>query len=186
MNTVIQTNNDYKISDNNLEEDAIRSPNTNYEKCVCTSQNTKRLVKIGNSNNELLKKNNIRNTLFESEEWVEIMRSVNMHPDEFEKFQRNKLLSKLIDAIEMLNRLIIDKNMQINVLERENESLNEKNIDLNNENMNLIARNAEIFSSLNNLKLKFTNIESKKEKHMNNEHNKVNYSKSRIRIILVT
>jgi hypothetical protein len=170
---VIQ-NNEYKISDNNIEEDIIRSPNTNYEKCVCTSQNTKRLLRVTNSNNEFLKKNNMRNTLFETEEWVEIMRSVNMHPDEFEKFQRNKLLSKLIDAIEMLNRLLIDKNMQISVLEKENESLNEKNIELNNDNINLIAKNAELISSLNNLKLKFTNIESKKEKLLNNDHNKVN------------
>jgi len=162
------------MSDNNLEEDIIRSPNTNYEKCVCTSQNTKRLLRLTNTNNEFLKKNNMRNTLFETEEWIEIMRSVNMHPDEFEKFQRNKLLSKLIDAIEMLNRLLIDKNMQINVLEKENESLNEKNIELNNDNMNLIAKNAELISGLNNLKLKFTNIESKKDKLMNNDHNKVN------------
>ena len=129
------------------------------------SQNMKSLIKSSSKANKLSD---------ECEEWLDIMKNVNLHPDEFEKFSRNKMLSKLIEAIEMLNRLIMDKNLQIRVFDTENESLNLKNRDLNNENMSLIANNAELFSSYNNMKIKLNTIEGNKyEKLLIKENLKV-------------
>ena len=45
--------------------------------------------------------------------------------------------AKLIDTIELMFKLITDKNMTIRILEIENENLNEKNIELNEENMTI-------------------------------------------------
>lgn len=163
----------YKITDNLADEDGLKSPITNYDKQVCNSQNTRRMIKPNNSQLDLKKRPTFKTTNYECEEWIDIMKNVNMHPDEYEKFSRNKMLTKLIDAIEMLNRLVMDKNLQINVLEEENKSLNEKNKDLNNENMNLIAKNAELFSNYNNMKLKFSSIEAKMDKQAKEEQNKV-------------
>ena len=52
---------------------------------------------------------------------------------------KNKLYSKLTDVIEFMYKLIVEKNMCINLLELENENLNTKNYQLNKENMELTA-----------------------------------------------
>lgn len=54
------------------------------------------------------------------------------------------MLSRVIEAIEMLNRLLCDKNLQVRLLSHENESLNQKNFQLNKENINLFQQTLDL------------------------------------------
>jgi hypothetical protein len=51
----------------------------------------------------------------------------------------------------MLSRLLVDKNLQIRLLEQENESLNMKNINLNKENINIFQQNMDLKKKLEKL-----------------------------------
>lgn len=75
----------------------------------------------------------------ESEEFNEILKMAGMSLDHFIMLSKNKLYSKLTDAIEFMYKIIVEKNMCINLLEIENENLNAKNYQLNRENMELTA-----------------------------------------------
>jgi len=79
-----------------------------------------------------------------TEEWIEIMKIIGLNLEEFDNFLNNKSLSKLIEALELLNRLLNDKNLQIKILEDENQNLNSKNYNLNKENIFLFQKNIEL------------------------------------------
>jgi hypothetical protein len=81
---------------------------------------------------------------FETEEWLDILKLVNLTPEELDRLSKNKMLVKLIDAIELLNKVILERNMQIRLLNKENESLNQKNSTLNNDNIKLSRNFFEI------------------------------------------
>jgi hypothetical protein len=82
------------------------------------------------------------------EEWIEILRHSGLTPEELDRMGKNKMMSRIIEAIEMLNRLLIDKNLQIRLLEQENENLNTKNFSLNKENISLFQQNIELKKEL--------------------------------------
>ena len=85
---------------------------------------------------------------FENEEFVEIIKMVGLTQAEFEKLSKNKQYSKLTEAIEMMFRLIKDKNITLNLLDKENENLTAKNFKLNKDNMTLFRENVELKTSL--------------------------------------
>ena len=99
-------------------------------------------ITSGVSTNNTVKKS--ENTNSQSEEWIEILRHSGLTPEEMDRLSKNKMLSKIIEAIEMLNRLLCDKNLQIRLLEQENENLNQKNFSLNRENISLFQKSLEI------------------------------------------
>jgi hypothetical protein len=75
---------------------------------------------------------------YELEEWwSDALRSSNMDEKEFKCFRNNKAFGKIVDLIEFLNNIIIDKNFQIKIIEKENTMLNEKLDAVNKENFNL-------------------------------------------------
>ena len=76
----------------------------------------------------------------QSEEWIEILKLCGLTPEELDRLARNKMMSKVVEAIEMLNRLLVDKNLQIRLLEQENASLVQKNFSLNKENISLFQQ----------------------------------------------
>lgn len=80
----------------------------------------------------------------QSEEWIEILRHSGLTLEEMERLSKNKMLSRVIEAIEMLNRLLCDKNLQVRLLSHENESLNQKNFQLNKENINLFQQTLDL------------------------------------------
>jgi hypothetical protein len=80
----------------------------------------------------------------QSEEWIEILRHSGLTPEEMERLSKNKMLSRIIEAIEMLNRLLCDKNLQIRLLSQENENLNQKNFQLNKENISLFQQTLDL------------------------------------------
>lgn len=84
------------------------------------------------------------------EEWNEIMKNIGLSIQEYEKKTNTKNLvkSKLVEAIEHLNRLLNDKNLQIEILEKENCDLNAKNFNLNKENIFLFQQNIALKKNL--------------------------------------
>jgi hypothetical protein len=84
------------------------------------------------------------------EEWQDCLKHCNMTNEEYVKLSKNRLLTKLIDAIEFFYKVVIEKNQQIQCIEKEIENLNEKNFNLNNENMSLYDRNLYLIKELDN------------------------------------
>ena len=84
----------------------------------------------------------------DSEEFKEVLKQAGLSFETYILLSSNKLYSKLTDTIELMFKLVTDKNMTIKILEIENENLNEKNIQLNEENMLILKKNND--SMLNN------------------------------------
>ena len=104
--------------------------------------------------NENIKKT--KSSKFENEEWNDIIRSAQISKEDLQKMLKNSSLSKLFDAIEMLNKVNLEKSLQIRLLETENEDLNSKNSQLNNENIKLLSKCNEQIDKINNLKHKIS------------------------------
>ena len=51
-----------------------------------------------------------------------------MTQEKFLKFCENKFTNKLTNAIEYMYKILVDKNIQIKLITKENETLNEENI----------------------------------------------------------
>ena len=79
------------------------------------------------------------------------MKIIGFSLEEFDIFLNNKSLGKLIEALELLNRLLNDKNLQIKIFQDENENLNKKNYNLNKENIFLFQQNIELKKHLEKL-----------------------------------
>ena len=90
--------------------------------------------------NKLKPQDNEKNQL---DEWVEILRYSGLTPDELDRLGKNKIYSRVIESIEMLCRLLVDKNLQIRLLEQENDKLNTKNDNLYMANTTLIEQNLD-------------------------------------------
>jgi hypothetical protein len=84
----------------------------------------------------------------DSEEFKEVLKQAGLSFETYILLSSNKIYSKLTDTIELMFKLVTDKNMTIKILEIENENLNEKNIQLNEENMLILKKNND--SMLNN------------------------------------
>ena len=70
--------------------------------------------------------------------------------------------TKLIDIIELMFKLISEKNMTIRILEIENENLNEKNTQLNEENISILSKknNESIANNTSKITINNLNINS--------------------------
>ena len=66
--------------------------------------------------------------------------------------------AKLIDTIELMFKLITDKNMTIRILEIENENLNEKNTQLNEENISILSKKNNESMANNTSKITINNL----------------------------
>ena len=96
---------------------------------------------------------------WETDEWFAVLNYLNINNKDIENNTHgNKFMSKILDAIELLNRILIKRNNRINELEKELEKIKESNKDLSNENLNLIK---SVFK-LENLNGKYGDIKNKK------------------------
>ena len=102
-------------------------------------------------------------------EWAETLKQCGMTQEEFLKFCGMKITNKLTNAIEYLYKILIDKNIQIKLLMKENETLNEENIRLNKINiqMETLFDYYEKNNKNNNIKNENENIFNK------NKNNKI-------------
>ena len=73
-----------------------------------------------------------------NEEFVDILKQVELTKENFIKMSKNPINSKLTDIIEFMYKLLSEKTKTINLLECENENLNQENFELNKKNMELI------------------------------------------------
>lgn len=97
------------------------------------------------------KSNEINKEKSETKEWLDILKSIDLSPNELERFSKNTDISKIIDGIELLNRVVMEKNMHIRLLVKENDDLNVKNTSLNNENISLSKTIFELKTQVKNL-----------------------------------
>ena len=116
----------------------------NYKKEI-ESLKDKLREKKGNNNpifttkliDEIIQKQTRKN--WETDEWFAVLNYLNLTNKDIEtNSHSNKFISKLLDAIELLNRILIKRNNRINELEKELEKLKEKNKDLSKENISLL------------------------------------------------
>ena len=93
-----------------------------------------------------------------NEEFKEVLKQAGLSFETYMLLSSNKIYSKLTDTIELMFRLIIDKNMTIKILEIENENLNEKNAELNEENMSILSKKNNESMINNSSKITINNL----------------------------
>lgn len=105
---------------------------------------TKKGVFINKINNDNNKSNlkpeeilQLRKKNFEIEEWEETVKLVGLTSEEIERFFNNKMLNKLINALENFVKIIREKNKNINEIKKENMGLSSQLSQLKNEQINL-------------------------------------------------
>ena len=75
--------------------------------------------------------------IYLNKEWQDILRYVNISPVELERLAKNDNLDKIIEAVELMNKLLLDKNCEIKHLKRSVDELLNENAYLNAENVEL-------------------------------------------------
>ena len=97
-----------------------------------------------------------------NEEFKEVLRQAGISIEAYILLSSNKLYSKLTDAIELMFKLVVDKNMTIKILETENENLNKKNSELNEENMSILSKinNDSMINNTSKITINNLNINS--------------------------
>ncbi len=108
---------------------------------------------------------------FENEEFLDIIKTVNLTEEEYDKMAKTKIYSKLIEIIEMLYTLVKEKNLTLSLVRKENENLNQKNFKLNKENIDIVQENIDLKKEITRLKSLSNSYQ------MNNKSTSVNISK---------
>ena len=117
--------------------------NDNNNKSDLCSQMIEKLEKANKSKQKMNKMNL-------TEEWADTLKFCNLTQEEYVGYCKIKKISKLTDAIEYLYKIIVDKNIQISLLIKENDCINEENIRLNkinlklNEDINILKANCNL------------------------------------------
>ena len=111
---------------------------------------------------------------FETEEWLEILQMTNITAAEMDKFAKNKTISKIIEAIELLNKLLLGKNLQIRLFESENNELMIKNDELNKDNMKLLKKCEELESRIKEFNIRRLSDNKIKMINMNKNESDLN------------
>lgn len=109
--------------------DLTRTKNKNNNSTINNNKNVKEEEKI------LSRKKN-----FEIEEWIQTMSKVGLTPEEMERYINNKIISKLIDSLENLIKIIIERNINIQNLTNENMTISSQNSKLKTDSI-LMTRN---------------------------------------------
>jgi hypothetical protein len=127
-------------------DNCFKYVHTEYETNVNNNNNNDNNTKLNNINGKhyksLLKKLQLQededtNKKFENEEFVEVIKLAGLGMNEYNKLSKMNLCSKLTDVIEIMFRLLKDKNRTLDLLDKENDNLIAKNYNLNRTNMNL-------------------------------------------------
>ena len=152
---------------NNERDKLIFQINKN-KKILFEKNKTENGVLIKNKKNNYKDKKNktekneeIEYRKFENEEFLEICKNVGLTKKEFEIMSKDEKFIKLTDSIELLFKCLVDRNITINLLQKENDNINKKNFKLNKDNMDLFQENLDLKEQLNKLKESFLNMNNK-------------------------
>ncbi len=138
INRLKESNNNY--STNNQYTATIDDSNK-----LTSLENSKRLFDISMSQKHM------------AIEWVDILKVIRMTNEEIELLSKNAAFSKVIDGLELMNKVVIDKNMQIKVINSEIDNLNRKNAALSDENIKLFKKIINLKSN-NQYEPEYTNV----------------------------
>lgn len=100
---------------------------------------------------------------FETKEWQEILTMVSLTQDEVNRLAKSKVVSKLINAFEMLSKSLNEKDIQISNMEKDIENMQSLYTELTDENFNLIKNSNQLLQESCDLKLNFQNYVSANE-----------------------
>ena len=153
----------YKIA----YEKALKEIKENKEKIKKLEQklrenkNPKLFVPLSNQYiNEFIMKQTRAN--WETDEWFAVLNYLNLTKEDIDNnCKKNIFFKKILEAIELLNKILKKRNLTITELEKNNEKLKEKNKSLTEENLNLLkkARNLICNSNVSNFsKAKINNL----------------------------
>ena len=144
-----------KINNINLHFNSNHNENRNK----LPFQNSEKSNKSNRSiEDEEFSKNSSFNNSFNNEEFKEILKQAGLTIENYLILSSNKMNAKLIDTIELMFKLITDKNMTIRILEIENENLNEKNTQLNEENISILSKKNNESMANNTSKITINNL----------------------------
>ena len=76
-------------------------------------------------------------------EWIDILKSCSVSANEYLSYSSNPQMKKICDIIEYLFKTLIEKNRQLSLVFKENESLNQANIKINKRNIELTTKLGE-------------------------------------------
>lgn len=96
-------------------------------------------------------------------EWRDVVRIVGFNEDEYNNIFMTSTMKncKLLEAIDLLNMILVERNKQINLLDIENSKLNNENKVLFNENQELSKTFALLNQEHSNLLIKHKELQSK-------------------------
>lgn len=92
---------------------------------------------------------------WEKDEWIKILKKAKISSDTISNFAN----TKIGESIEILVKMIMEKNMQIRVIYKENENLNEKNAILLNEIFEYKKKITNLKNEVKNLQNKFNQFD---------------------------
>ena len=134
-------NNNNNMSNKNKKLSSGMSLTTDNNDNSSNNYNTANTIEQLNLNNSQLKKIMNKDEVIGKESTLEefgaILKSVGLTRELFEKMSQIKGFGKLTDSIEFFYKLCLEKNKQLLILEKENESLVFKNYELNKLNIEL-------------------------------------------------
>ena len=128
------------ITENNLS--SLKSPSS----CINVRSNSFISSSRNNMQNRLLPLNTHQSKVIEFEE---ILKMCGLNMDKYTKMAQKPQNAKFAEIIEMFIKVIIDKNLSLSVLEKENSNLTVKNYELNKLNMNLLAESSSTKADTN-------------------------------------
>ncbi len=120
---------------------------------------------------EIIQKQTKKN--WETDEWLAVLNYLNINNDISNNTHNNKFMCKILDAVQLLNRILIKRNNKIIELGKEIEILKEKNKDLSSENINLL-KNIFILKGLKSNKYKNNKLNITSKQYINGHISMIN------------
>jgi hypothetical protein len=153
LNIDEQSNNNNILNKNKKMSSGLSSTTIDNNDNSSNTYNTVHTLEQLNLNNNQLKKIINKDEVIGKETTLEefgsILKSVGLTRELFEKMSQIKGFGKLTDSIEYFYKLCLEKNKQILILEKENESLVFKNYELNKLNIDL-EKELKLYKTTNN------------------------------------
>ena len=135
----------------------------NLEQKIRENKNPKLYIPLSNQYiNEFIMKQTRAN--WETDEWFAVLNYLNLTKEDINNnCKKNVFFKKILEAIELLNKILKKRNLTITELEKSNEKLKEKNKNLTEENLNLLKKARNIICN--------TNISNFSKSKINNNFN---------------